>query len=386
MPQRWRGPPDDSMPAIYLDYAATSPIPPAVRDAMLPWLAEGFGNPSSVHGSGRRARNAIEASRETLAALLRVAPGDLVFTSGGTESNYVAIAGYQGTGQFVTSPVEHAAVLQAVLSRSGSRVRMVQPNDAGRVSVDDVRPCLTRGALASFMLVNNEVGTVNATREIGSACREVGAVLHTDAVQAPAWADLDLTECGADLVTLSGHKVGGPKGVGLLYVRPGTPFLGVSPGGGQERNRRGGTENVPGIVGFAKAMELLHADPHRSQGLRSLSDRLRAGLRESLGDLVTVNTPQSHSAPHIVHVSVPGIPTGPGAEMLILGLDLEGIEVSAGSACASGALNASHVLKALGKEEVASIRYSIGFGSTVEEIDQAISATRRVIERVLKAL
>ncbi len=386
MPQRWRGPPDDSMPAIYLDYAATSPIPPAVRDAMLPWFGEGFGNPSSVHGSGRRARNAIEVSRETLAALLRVAPADLIFTSGGTESNFLAISGFEGNGQRVTSPVEHEAVLQPVHGRAGGRVRMVEPNDAGVVAVEDVRPCLTRGAFASFMLVNNELGVVNPVQEIAEACQAVGACLHTDAVQAPAWSDLNLSELGADLVTLSGHKVGGPKGVGLLYVKPGTPFSGVSPGGGQERNRRGGTENVPGIVGFAKAMEILYANPDRSAGLRILNDRLRRGLQETLSDLVEVNTPQSSSAPHIVHVSVPGIPPGSGAEMLILGLDLEGVEVSAGSACASGALNASHVLKALGKEHMASIRYSIGFGTTAHEIDQAVSATRRVIERVLKAL
>ncbi|MFT4603619.1 MAG: cysteine desulfurase [Rhodothermales bacterium] len=386
MPQRWRGPPDDSMPSIYLDYAATSPIPPAVRDAMMPWFGEGFGNPSSVHGSGRRARNAIEASRDTLAGLLGVAPADLIFTSGGTESNFLAVSGFQGNGQRVSSPVEHEAVLQPVQSGVGHTARMVLPNEAGVVSVESVRPCLAKGTLASFMWVNNELGGINPVREIGEACREAGACLHTDAVQGPAWSNMNLSELGADLVTLSAHKVGGPKGIGLLYVAPGTPFKGVSPGGGQERNRRGGTENVPAIVGFAKAMELLYANPDRAESLRALTGSLRIGLRDSLGDLVRINTPDDHSAPHIVHVSVPGVPAGSGAEMVILGLDLEGIEVSAGSACASGALNASHVLKALGKAELASIRYSIGFGTTAQEIDRAVSATRRVIQRVLKAL
>jgi cysteine desulfurase len=263
---------------------------------------------------------------------------------------------------------------------------MVLPTETGVVSVDEVALRVTEGALASFMLVNNEVGMLNPVRDIGDACRAAGAFLHSDAVQAPAWSNLDLSNLGADMVTLSAHKVGGPKGVGLLYVKPGTPFDGISPGGGQERNRRGGTENVPGIVGFTKALEMLHATPTRATQLRELSDGLRHGLREHLGDLVMVNTPEDASAPHIVHVSVPGIPSGPGAEMLILGLDLEGVEVSAGSACASGALNTSHVLRALGKADTASIRFSIGFGSTAKEIEDAVSATRRVIERVQQAL
>ncbi|NNE70445.1 MAG: cysteine desulfurase [Rhodothermales bacterium] len=376
------------MPPIYLDYAASSPIPPEVREAMLPWFDQGFGNPSSVHASGRRARNAVEESRETLAGLLGVEPASLIFTSGGTESDYLAITGYQGDGPRITSRAEHAAVLETVRlhEQGGGSVALLETDQAGRPTMTDLADQLAPGGLVSLMWVNNELGSINPVAEVAGLCHAAGCGLHCDAIQGPAWTNLELPALGADLVSLSAHKVGGPKGVGLLYVAPGTAHSPVVPGGGQEQGRRGGTENVPGIVGFARAMELLYADPGRTQRLAALSTQLRHALTAELGGEILNNSPESASAPHIVHISVPGIPSGPGAEMLILGLDLEGVEVSAGSACASGALSAGHVLEAIGREELASIRFSLGYGTTETDIETAADAAARVIRRVRESL
>lgn len=388
MPQRWPWPHDDSMPPIYLDYAASSPVPPEVRDAMLPWLDQGFGNPSSVHASGRRARNAVEDSRETIARLLGVESSNLVFTSGGTEANHLAIAGFSGGGVRITSNVEHAAVLEPVKAHGarGDAIHILEAGPSGQVSEAALTPRLAEDSLVSLMWVNNELGAINPVAKLAGLAKSAGCTVHCDAVQGPAWTNLSLPELAADMVTLSAHKVGGPKGVGLLYVAPGTQHAAVAVGGGQEQGRRGGTENVPAIVGFAKALELLYQDPGRTERLAVLGTRLRGGLEDRLSGYIEFNTPAVGAAPHILHVSVPGIPSGSGAEMLILGLDLEGVEVSAGSACASGALSAGHVVKAIGKADVASIRFSLGFRTEPTEIDDAVEATALVIRRVMASL
>ncbi|MBO6577187.1 MAG: cysteine desulfurase [Rhodothermales bacterium] len=364
------------MTPVYLDYAATSPIPEAVLQAMLPWLTEGFGNPSSVHGAGRVARNAVEEARESIARQLGCSSEEVIFTSGGTESNHLAIAGWEGG--IVTCEAEHEAVLKPAESRGA---RILRADASARVSAADVRPFLDAGTLVSVMAVNNELGTVNPIRDIADACHEAGAFLHTDAVQAAVIDTPHIPSLGVDMMTLSGHKVGAPKGVGLLYVRKGVPWSALMRGGGQERDRRGGTENVAGIVAMAAALARA-----RRADLPELNRRLREGLIATLGDHIRINTPEAGSSPHILQIGVPDVPAGEGSELLILGLDLEGIQVSAGSACSSGTLNASHVMAAIGQAGIASIRYSMGHATTEADVDRAVSATRKVISRTLAAL
>lgn len=369
------------MTAVYLDHAASSPIPDVVREAMLPWLAGGFGNPSSVHSLGRAARHAVEAARGEVAGLLGCAEEEVIFTSGGTESNYLAIAGM--SGPVVTVATEHDAVLQPA-RQSGRPLTILEPNPAGQVEADDVVPAVEREALVSVMLVNNELGTVNPVPELAAAVHAKGGFLHTDAVQAPAWTDVNIPDLGADLVSLSGHKIGGPKGCGVLVARRGVPLNPPSVGGGQERNRRGGTENVPAIVGMATAMRWQYGlGAGRADRLERLKAALRRGLAAALGDAVDFNSPEAGVAPHILNVRVPGVSPQEGSEMLILGLDLEGVAVSAGSACSSGSLNAGHVLGAIGRGDAAAIRYSLGWSTNEQDIDRAIEATARVVERVL---
>lgn len=355
---------------------------------MLPWLDQGFGNPSSVHASGRRARNAIEDARETIARLLGVESSGLVFTSGGTEANHLAIAGFSGRGARITSNVEHAAVLEPVKAHGerGGVIHILEAGPSGQVTEAALAERLESDSLVSLMWVNNELGSINPVAKLSALAKTEGCTVHCDAVQGPAWTNLSLPDLAADLVTLSAHKIGGPKGVGLLYVAPGSSHGPVAVGGGQEQGRRGGTENVPAIVGFSKALELLYQDPERTERLASLGTRLRTGLEDRLAGEIEFNTPAIGAAPHILNVSVPGIPSGSGAEMLILGLDLEGVEVSAGSACASGALSAGHVAKAIGRDGVASIRFSLGFRTRPSEIDEAVEATALVIRRVRASL
>lgn len=381
----------------YLDHAATTPLREEVLDAMLPYLRSEFGNPSSLHGPGRRARVAVERARGRVAAVLGAEPAEVVFTSGGTEGDNLALRGVltgeagRQTGRpgLVTGATEHDAVLGTAraLSAEGHPVAILAPGPGGALDVDAVAQTLTpETGLVSAMWVNNETGAVSPLAALADAAHAAGARFHSDAVQAAGLFDLDVGAQGVDLLTLSGHKVGGPKGVGALYVRAGTPFGGVQTGGSQERRRRGGTENVAAIVGFAEA--LARADAERAahaDRLAALRDGLLGCLRQRVGGALVVNTPPD-AAPHILNVSFPPREGRPvDGEMLLLGLDLEGVQVSAGSACSSGALAPSHVLLALGvprETAGATLRISFGRSTTAEDVAAAAAAIGRVVDRV----
>lgn len=380
------------MRRVYLDHAATTPLDPVVLEAMLPFLREHFGNASSVHAAGRRARFAVEDCRERVAAHLGAEPGEIVFTSGGTEADNAALRGIltrpdQG---LVTSAAEHEAVLRPAeaLRRAGHPVVVLSPEKAGAVTAAQVEAALTdETALVSLLHANNEIGTFTPVEEIAACCRRRGVLLHVDAVQTAGLYPLKVDALGVDLLTLSAHKFYGPKGAGVLYVRGGVPFEPLVSGGSQERKRRGGTENVAAIVGLALALDraLAEAEARRAH-LAQLRGRLLAALDAALGGAFVLNTPADGAAPHVVNIA---FPPGEGhaldGEMLLLNLDLEGVSVSAGSACTSGTVEPSHVLTALGLERAtaaAAVRFSPGRSTTEEDIDYAVDALRRVVLRM----
>ncbi len=371
---------------IYLDNAATTRVRPEVRAAMEPFLDRDYGNPSSLHAEGRRARRALEDARETVAGCLGGDPKEIVFTSGATESNALALLGaaeaLRGRGDhLVTSEIEHPSVLETVarLERQGWAVTRVPVDADGIVDLGALRDAVTpRTALVSVMSVNNETGAVQPVGSLREAAP--GAVIHTDAAQAVGKVALDLR--GVDLLTFSAHKMHGPKGVGGLWVRKGTPLAPQARGGGQEFERRAGTENVAGIAGLAAAMKLAvegrTADSARMESLRS---RLKAGL-ERLGG-ARVFGPSERRAPHILNVAFEGV----DGEAAILSLDAAGVCVSSGSACASLSRLPSHVLRAMGvpaELSRASLRFSLSPLTTGEEVDGAIAAAEKAIGRLRK--
>ena len=378
---------------IYLDHAATTPIDPRVFEAMAPVLTSDFGNASSVHRLGRKARFLVEDARERVAHHLGAEPSEIVFTSSGTESNNTALFG-AAPSCIVTEPAEHEAVLQpsARLMDSGVEVVYVPVDEDGAVLESHLADALSDrdpGLLVSIMTVNNETGMKHDIQSLASAAHGAGGIFHTDAVQAAGVSAVDVDALDVDLMTISGHKLYGPKGVAVLYVRGGTPFRELIAGGSQERGRRAGTENVAAIVGMARAMELSREElADRNAHLSRLQSRLMQGIEDSLGPHVLFNTPlrEDSRAPHIVNVSFPplgGIPMD--GEMLLLGLDMEGICASSGSACTSGTIRPSHVLLAMGRDEAtarAAVRFSIGKDNTEQDIDAAIEALVCVTERL----
>lgn len=388
------------MRKVYLDNAATTPLDPVVLEAMHPYLTEHFGNASSVHAPGRKAKVALEEARDRVAAVLNCEPGEIIFTSGGTEADNAAIRGVleasEKTG-LITSAAEHEAVLRTAewMVARGGDVVILPPAASESATARQISEALNPDSgLVSIMLVNNEVGTISPVREIGEIAHEWGVVVHTDAVQAAGVLSLDVEELGVDLLSLSAHKMYGPKGAGLLYVRSGTPFSAHITGGAQERKRRGGTENVAAIVGFAEA--LVRAEGSRLEEatrLGALQWRLAERIRLILSDSVQFNTPLESFhpeprpvAPHILNVSFPPLKgRAIDGEMLLLGLDLAGVYVSSGSACTSGAIEPSHVLLAIGVPEetaAATVRFSLGRRTTVEDIDFAIEQLVDVLARV----
>lgn len=369
--------------AIYLDHAATSPLRPDVLEAMLPYLAEHHGNPSSIHASGRRARQAVDEAREAIAASLGVRPREIVFTAGGTESDNLAVKGAAWAGSaagrhIVTSSVEHKAVMNsaAVLERQGFTVTYVGVDRYGRVDPAEVAAAITdRTALVSVQAANNEVGTLQPVAEVGAICRERGVRFHVDAVQSAAWEAPRPDAWQASLVSLSAHKLGGPKGVGALYVRQGTPLLPQLSGGSQERQRRAGTENVAGIAGFGAAV--MRAFP--APDLVPLRDRLISGLLALEG--VTLTGHPLERLPNSASVVISGVEGGD----LVAALDLEGIEASTGSACTTGSVEPSHVLLAMGTDhELArgSLRLTLGRDSTLSEVERAIEVVGACVARL----
>jgi cysteine desulfurase len=368
---------------IYLDNAATTRVRPEVRAAMEPFLDRDYGNASSLHAAGRRARRALEDARERVAARLGGDPKEIVFTSGATESNALAIAGaaeaLRSRGDhLVTSAIEHPSVLEtfARLERQGWRVTRVPVSGEGLVDADSVAAALTpKTVLVSVMTVNNEVGSLQPIAAIRKAARSV--LFHTDAAQAIGKVPVDLRD--VDLLTFSAHKIHGPKGVGGLWIRKGTPLAAQSVGGGQEFERRAGTENVAGIVGLAAA--LAPASPDEMLRVGRLREKLRAGL-EGLGG-VRVWGPAARRAPHLLNLSVEGV----DSEAAILALDAAGVCVSSGSACASMSMKPSHVLQAMGVPadlSKTSIRFSLSALTTEEEIDGALAVVPGVLSRLRK--
>ncbi len=379
------------MDRIYLDYAATAPVLPEVLDAMLPFFVSQFGNPSGVHGNGREARKAVEQARRQTAEALGAEPREIFFTSGGSESNNLAI---QGTAfalrskgnHIITSQTEHPSVLNTCrwLEKQGFRVTYLPVDSFGCISPDDVRTAAVPGTiLVSIMKANNEIGTVQPIARVGEICREKGIVFHTDCVQAAGALKTDVQEMNADLVSLSAHKFHGPKGTGALYVRKGTQLESLIHGGSQERGLRAGTENVPGIVGMGKAIEIAVKERDIvTVRIRELRDLLQSEILKHVPG-AKLNGHPVLRLPNNCHFSFSGIES----EALLLRLDLAGISVSGGSACTSGSMEPSHVLKAIGlKDEMlkSGIRMTLGRETTRQEIEKTARILPEIIEDLRK--
>ncbi len=380
------------MRRVYLDHAATTPVHPDVAAAMQRALAEGWGNPSSAHAFGREARRLVEDAREEVAALIGARPQEVVFTSGGTEADNLAILGVarlareKGRGDHVvTSLVEHHAVLHAceyLEKREGFRVTYLPVDGHGMVDPDDLRRALTdRTVLVSVMLANNEVGTIQPVRELAAIARERGVPFHTDAVQAAGQIPVDVGELGVDLLSLSAHKIYGPKGVGALYVRRGLRLEPLLHGGGQERRLRPGTENVPGIVGLGAAARLARAElPRLGERVAALRERLIAGVLDRIPD-ARLNGHPERRLPGNANVSVRYVE----GEAILLNLDLKGVAASSGSACAAGSTEPSHVLVAMGlpeHEARGALRFSLGRENTEADVDYVLEVLPPIVERL----
>ena len=374
------------MDGVYLDHAASTPARPEVVEAMLPWLAEHPGNPSGSHAVARSARRAIDDARDLVAALVGAQPGEVVFTSGGTEADNLAVDGVvRSTGCLpVCSAVEHPAVLAPVADAGGI---VVPTDEGGRIDLGALAEVLSSVdgiGLVSVMLANNETGVVNDLESVAALLAEAApdAVLHTDAVQAVAWMDLTEACRSAGLVSLTGHKFGGPKGAGALVVRSGVPLAPALRGGGQERERRSGTQNVPAIVGLGEAARLVMADRSATlQRVGALRDRLEAGLLAAVSGshtTVPVGTPRT---PGVAHLWFDGIES----ESLLFLMERDGISASAGSSCASGAQEPSHVLAAMGVgrgSALGSLRLSLGHASDDGDVDHALAVIPSAVSRL----
>ncbi len=377
---------------IYLDYNATTPVDRAVLEAMLPYFAENFGNASSIHSSGQRGRSAVDAARDSVAALIGAKPAEVVFTSGGTEADNLALFGAvmasnQSRKHVITTAIEHHAVLNAAqaLEKEGIDVTYVSVGSGGVVDPQDIRRELRpETILISVMHANNELGTIQRIEEIGRIAAEADVYFHCDAVQSAGKMPLDVNRLGVDLLSVSAHKIYGPKGIGALYVRTGTPLAPQFHGGHHERDLRPGTENVPGIVGFGKAAELAKMNCETdAERVAVLRDRLEEMLTGSLGS-VHVNGDRGRRIANTTNLAF----AGAGGEALVIALDLQGISCATGAACSSGAVEPSHVLLAIGlsaDEARSSLRFSLGRATTFDEIDRAIAIIPPTVER-LRAL
>ena len=386
------------MERAYLDHAATTPLDPEVFESMKPYLLEEYGNASSVHQLGRKARVAMEEARERVAGCIGAESSEIVFTSGGTEADNLALKGVLQAASsngiptgLVTSAAEHEAVLRPAerLKEQGHSVEILSPDDHGAVSPEQVESAIDdHTALVSLMHTNNEIGVQTDIPAVAEVCHAHDVLLHCDAVQAVGLQPLNVDELGVDLLSMSGHKFYGPKGVGVLYVRNGVDLGPLVEGGSQERERRGGTENVPGAVGLAEALERAVKDAEdRSARLSRLQRRLVDGLHDAVPGRYVLNTPLGEApvAPHVVNVAFPPEEEPLDGEMLILNLDMGGVLVSAGSACTSGALEPSHVLTVIGLDRPtasAAVRFSLGTTTTEEEIDYALETLHSTLQRM----
>ena len=377
------------MERIYLDYAATTPTHPEVVKAMEPYFTKKFGNPSSLYSFGQEARAAVQEARQKVATFIGAKPEEIVFTSGGSESNNFALKGVafalknKGT-RIITSAIEHHAVSEPCkfLARQGFEIVTLPVDKDGLVNPDEVRKAINdRTILVTIMHANNEIGTIQPIKEIGKICREKGVLFHTDAVQTVGHLPISVTELNVDLLSSSGHKFYGPKGVGFLYIRKGTKILPFIQGGDQERRFRAGTENTPGIIGLEKAIEIAESEmAEEASRLIPLRDRLIQILSETIPDC-RLNGHPTRRLPNNVNLSFAYVE----GESMLLNLDLEGIAVSTGSACTSSSLEPSSVLLAIGlPPETAhgSIRFTSGKWTTSEEVDRVLEVFPKIVAKL----
>jgi cysteine desulfurase len=381
------------MRRIYLDHTAATPLDERVEAAMRPYHSGTFANPSSIHADGRAARAALETARATLARILHCTPGELTFTSGGTEGNTLAILGAararrpSGRTVLVTAATEHHAVLEPcrALEEEGWELRVLPVEPDGRLAPDRLAAAVDeRTALVSVMHANNETGVINDVQALAAVAHRAGALVHTDAVQSLGKIPLDVRALDADLVTVSAHKLYGPKGIGVLCIRKGTPVDPVQRGGGQERGRRAGTESVPLAVGFAEAARLAEESrDEEGRRLAGLRDKLQGELERLPGLLV--NGAAAPRLPHVLSISFDAGRRPMEGETLLLNMDLEGISITSGSACTSGSVQASHVLLAMGRDAAtaaASLRFAFGRGNGPADIPAVVAALERSLQRM----
>lgn len=380
------------METIYLDHAATTPMHPDVIRVMIDVMNDTFGNPSSIHQFGRAARKRIDDSRKILADSIGASIDEIIFTSGGTEADNSAIfssvqALRDKGNHIITSEIEHHAVLHACqeLEKQGFDVTYLPVDEFGRISVDSVKQVLRDDTiLVTIMYGNNEVGTLQPIKEIGSLLKDHQAYFHTDAVQAYGAVPIDVKELGVDFMSVSSHKINGPKGIGFLYAKKGIPFKPLLFGGEQERKRRAGTENVAGAAGFAKAAEIIRqTGTEKTAVYKKFKERMIRLLEESEIEFA-INGSLDEALPHILNISFPGV----SVEAFLVNMDLAGIAVSSGSACTAGSIEPSHVLVAMfGKESERtrnSIRFSFGLNNSTEEIERAALTAIKVANRLAR--
>jgi len=377
---------------IYLDNSATTPVAPEVLDAMLPYLTEKFGNASSIHHFGQEAKGAVDKARHQVAELLNARPNEIVFTSGGTEANNLAIRGLAQANtaagkHIITSVIEHSAVQNPCqdLESRGYEVTYLPVYENGIVRLDDIRDALREDTfLISIMTANNEIGTLQPVEEIGRLVRELRADgrkiwFHTDAVQAAGKINLDVEEIGCDLLSISAHKIYAPKGIGCLYVRRGVRLHPQNLGGHQERERRGGTEPVPNIVAFGAAAEMVKTELETSSAtLATLRDKLESSICEIVPG-TNVNGDREHRIPTVSNISFSSVE----GEGLLINLDMQGIAVSTGAACSSGTIEPSPIIKALGSDDDrarGALRFSLGRFNTAEDVDRVLEVLPKAVE------
>ena len=379
-----------SLMRIYFDYNATTPLAPDAIDAVIAATRDVFGNASSVHTFGQQAKAALDHARSSIAALIGGDPLEVVFTSGGTESDNFAIRGVADALEptkrrhLITTAIEHEAVLNTLkaLARRGWRTTILPVDQSGIVSPDRLREVITDDtALVSVMHANNEIGTIQSVAEMAAIAHEHGALMHSDGVQSAGKIPVDVRSLGVDLFSISAHKFNGPKGAGALWIKRGTRVQAIQTGGKHERNRRAGTENVPAIAGMGAAARLAVAKlAGESARVAALRDRLETGILRAV-DGTAVNGAPDRRVPNTTNISFERVE----AESLLIALDLEGIAVSTGSACSSGTLEPSHVLRAMGfppHRTQNSLRFSLGMFSTAEEVDRVIEVLPRLVEKL----
>ena len=376
---------------VYLDHNASTPVHPDVVAEMLPYFGERFGNPSSVHGFGREARAGVDLARDRIARFLKVPADEIVFTSGGTESDNMALKGLaftRGQGHLITSKIEHHAVLRAAqwLETQGFAVTYVGVDEYGMVDPDEVERAIRPDTIGiSIMHANSEAGTIQPVAAIGALARERGIPFHVDAVQTFGKLAFDVNACAIDMLSFSAHKIYGPKGVAGFWIRKGIKVQAVQHGGEHERRRRAGTENVAGIVGFGRAVEIRQRDmKEEAVRLTALRDRLWEGIRARVPD-VRLNGHPTERLPGTANLSYRGVES----ESIVLGLDLKGIAVSAGSACTAGSVEPSYVLVAMGlplEWAMGAVRHSLGRSTTAEDIEYVVESVEPIVRKLREAM